>query len=191
MNKFLKILNLSILAGCLLVAPTFATNGWPTEDTQVEVFDTQISETQERVNVFDSTPQSNQTDTINSTEMSPTDGSINTQVDKQQNFNTTIKDVKEVDYTDTTDLLPDVSIDDAVEWGQRKSYEIIHLMQTFVQPICVIAFIISAFLFLFGTVANNNLASQGLMGLFCSAIVYALVMFAPVIVQTFTAWVAS
>jgi len=185
-----------------IIPLTLFADSWPDEGQDVEVnkespfdnssiFDSEsISEEDDYLTV-DETQTSNQED-VQEQIISPIDSEMQEITNKRAPiFDDSVREIGEIDYTDVSKLLPDVSIDDAVEWGQRKTYEIIQLMQTFVQPICIICFIISAFMFLFGTIASNNWAGRGLMGIFMSSIVYALVMFAPVIVQTFTAWVST
>lgn len=186
MKKLMKKGTILLFSLVMLLPITAQASAWPSEnETEVISSNPFSSEV-----VFDST--TSEQSSSSSQEYSVFD-SQNQTIEEQRVpiFDSSIRDIGEIDYTDTSDLLPDVSMDDAVEWAQRKSYEVIQLLQTFVQPICVIAFIICAFMLLFGTIAHNQLAGRGLMGLIISSVVYGLVMFAPVIVQTFTAWLSA
>ena len=51
-------------------------------------------------------------------------------------------------YSQYSDTLPDVSIDDLIDWSNKKGFEIIKFLQTFIQPFAIIMFMISEILML-------------------------------------------
>lgn len=89
------------------------------------------------------------------------------------------------------DGLPDASIDDINDWIDRKGFEIIGILQKFVQPFSVIVFIGCAILTLIGAFGNGRLVSAGLLGMVIALIMYAIVIFAPEIMDVFLNWVRS
>lgn len=94
-------------------------------------------------------------------------------------------------YTNNEDILPEVSIDDAIEWANKKGFEIIHFLQVLVQPFAIIIFIISALFTLVGSIGRGDLTGKGLWGMVISVIVYAIVLYAPVILKAFVSFIAS
>ena len=89
------------------------------------------------------------------------------------------------------DVMPNVTTDDLLQWATTKGNEIIYLLQVFCQPFAIIIFIIAAFLTLIGSIGKGDLVGKGIWGMVCSCLVYAGVLYAPVILQTFVGWVAS
>ena len=55
----------------------------------------------------------------------------------------------------------------------------------------IIIFIISALFTLVGTIGRGDLSGRGLWGMVISAIVYAIVLYAPVILQAFVSFMVS
>lgn len=94
-------------------------------------------------------------------------------------------------YAQYSDTLPDVSIDDLVEWSNRKGFEIIKFLQTFIQPFAIIIFMISAIMVLVGSIGNSQISGKGFMGLLMSVLVYAGVLYSPSILSTLVAWLGS
>ena len=89
-------------------------------------------------------------------------------------------------------ILPETgSMEDASAWGERKMYEIVELLQRWVQPFAIIIFIICSFLILFGAIGNGRLLGIGMTGIALTLLVYAGVLFAPEILNFFSSWVAS
>lgn len=87
--------------------------------------------------------------------------------------------------------LPEVSVDDAANWIERKGFEIIHLMQKFMQPFAIVIFIASAMMALVGVFGRGQTTSKGLIGMFLALIIYAVGLYAPEIVDIFLSWVRS
>lgn len=94
-------------------------------------------------------------------------------------------------YAQYSDTLPDVSIDDLVEWSNRKGFEIIKFLQTFIQPFAIIVFMISAIMVLVGSIGNSQISGKGFMGLLMSVLVYAGVLYSPSILSTLVSWLGS
>ncbi|WP_144537150.1 hypothetical protein [Bacillus thuringiensis] len=91
---------------------------------------------------------------------------------------------KKFDYSPDKEV-PSVSIDQANSWAERKGYDVVKFLQTFVQPLAVIAFIIFAFVALFGFIG------KGLLGMGVSVLVYTGVLFAPELLNFFSRWLSS
>ena len=89
------------------------------------------------------------------------------------------------------DVMPVVSTNDILKWATTKGNEIIYFLQIIVQPFTIIIFIVAAFMTLIGSIGRGDMVGKGVWGLICSVLVYAAVLYAPVILQTFVGWVAS
>ena len=94
-------------------------------------------------------------------------------------------------YAGYRDVIPMVETDDILQWILEKGYQIIHLLQVVVQPFSIIIFIVGAFLALIGSIGRGDLSGKGMWAMIISTIVYAVVLFAPVIMQTFVGWISS
>ena len=92
---------------------------------------------------------------------------------------------------DTEMLFPWLKRTIFLQWILEKGYQIIHLLQVVVQPFSIIIFIIGAFLALIGSIGRGDLSGKGMWAMIISTIVYAVVLFAPVIMQTFVGWISS
>lgn len=91
---------------------------------------------------------------------------------------------KKFDYAPDKEV-PSVSIDQASNWAERKGYDVVKFLQTFIQPLAVIAFII------FAIVALVGFVGKGLLGMGISVFVYTGVLFAPELLNFFSRWLAS
>lgn len=89
------------------------------------------------------------------------------------------------------DGLPKATTDDIVDWADRKGFEIVGLLQKIAQPFAIIVFIGSAFMSLFGILGNGHLVSKGVTGMIIAVIIYAVVLYAPEIMDIFLAWVKN
>ena len=87
--------------------------------------------------------------------------------------------------------LPKTSMDDILNWATTKGNEIIYVLQIFCQPFAIIIFIIAAFMTLIGCIGKSDMVGKGVWGMVLSVVVYAAVLYAPVILQSFVGWVAS
>lgn len=104
-----------------------------------------------------------------------------------------IENTSNIDRINTsyTDTIPDVTIDDWIIWGNRKGFEVVRFLQVVAQPIVIIVFIVSAFMVLFGSIGRGDLSGKGMWGMVVSAIVHALILYAPLLLQTFVGWVSA
>jgi hypothetical protein len=87
--------------------------------------------------------------------------------------------------------LPETSMDEILNWATTKGNEVIYLLQIFCQPFAIIIFIIAAFMTLIGCIGKSDMVGKGVWGMVLSVVVYAAVLYAPVILQAFVGWVAS
>ena len=145
----------------MMSATVFADDGWPTNDN----YDSSVQFTEDSVKDLDEIR-----------------GTIESMDRSTKSFST---------YTNNEDVLPDVTIDDAIEWANKKGFEIIHFLQVLVQPFAIIIFIISALFTLVGSIGRGDLSGKGLWGMVISVIVYAIVLYAPVILKAFVSFIAS
>jgi len=87
--------------------------------------------------------------------------------------------------------LPEVTIDDAVNWVERKGSEIVMFLQKFAQPFTIIMFIINAIFALVGILGNKRDFGKGLTGMFICLITYSVILYAPEIMDAWLNWVRS
>jgi lipopolysaccharide export LptBFGC system permease protein LptF len=87
--------------------------------------------------------------------------------------------------------VPKVTITQAEKWAERKGFEVVHLLQKVVQPFAIIIFILSAFMSMFGAFGNSQLVGRGMWGMAIAIIMYAIVLYAPEILDSAMAWLAS
>lgn len=85
--------------------------------------------------------------------------------------------------------IPSVSADQASAFFEKKGFDIVGVLQTIAQPFSVIVFIISALMALVGAFGNGNLVGKGLVGMMIACIMYAVVLYAPELLDFFLAWV--
>lgn len=114
---------------------------------------------------------------------------INTVSTNDQNTTTGTKPVNSTDLE--KNFMPSVSMDKAKNWANRKGTDVVGLLQTIVQPLAVIVFIISAFISMFGVFGHNGVVLQGIIGMAIAVIMYTGVLFAPEIIQFTSGWLAS
>lgn len=173
------------LASSMAIA--FATNenpvGWPSGDTNTvgvgsaPVDGSVISATDDKQDVI-------QYKTWGNTDISAT---INEETTADSEGDLLSKDI----YAKYSDTLPDVSIDDLIDWSNRKGFEIIKFLQTFIQPFAIIIFMIAAIMVLIGSIGNSQLATKGMMGLVMSVITYSCCIYAPSILSVLVAWLGA
>lgn len=87
------------------------------------------------------------------------------------------------------DELPQVSIDQANDWADRRGEDATTFLQIGGQWLAIIVFIISAIMTLFGAIAGR--ISKGLIGIFIAIIMYTGITFAPLLIDFFSQWLAS
>ena len=87
--------------------------------------------------------------------------------------------------------LPSVTVDDMNNWTERKGFEIIGVLQKFIQPFAIIIFIFSAIITLMGALGNAKQVSKGIVGMLISLVMYVVVLYSPEIMDFFLNWVRS
>lgn len=75
------------------------------------------------------------------------------------------------------------------DWILRKGNELIAIFQDIAFPFCVITFILATFITIFGLLTGN--AGQGLIGMSASAIGYAAILYAPMLVNVVVCFVSN
>jgi lipopolysaccharide export LptBFGC system permease protein LptF len=108
----------------------------------------------------------------------------------------TSKSASTADETDSSGIIIDgqvekVTIDQAEKWAERKGFEVVHLLQKVVQPFAIIIFILSAFMSLAGSFGNSQLVGRGIFGMFIAVIMYAVVLYAPEIMDSVLGWLTT
>ncbi|NLO34094.1 MAG: hypothetical protein GX117_12215 [Candidatus Hydrogenedentes bacterium] len=80
------------------------------------------------------------------------------------------------------------TVEDVENYIDDKSSEIIHLLQYVGQPVLIIAFILFAFLAVFGTMGNTSLVGRGVLGMLICGVCYCLILYAGDIVVFISSW---
>lgn len=83
------------------------------------------------------------------------------------------------------------TIDDVSGWVDKKGFEIVILLQRFIQPLSVITFIACSIMVLIGALGNGRMMSGGIWGMIMSMIMYAVVLYAADIMDLFLKWVKA
>lgn len=104
--------------------------------------------------------------------------------------NENLSDVEKI-YSNYSNISPVITLDQIIEWILKKGNETISILQLIAQPIAIIFFIISAAVCLFGTLTKGNLTGKGFMGMIFSGLLYAACLYAPVLVNSFTSFLAG
>ena len=86
--------------------------------------------------------------------------------------------------------LPTTNVSDAESKIEQKAWNIISLCQTIGKPICIIGFIISALIALFGALGRKG-AMPGLIGCLIAGVMYVAINYAPEIVSFIQTFVVS
>lgn len=76
-----------------------------------------------------------------------------------------------------------VTVDDAVNWIDRKGAEIIKACQQIAKPICMIMFIGSLAMAGFGIFGNSHLIGRGIFGCILIALIYGAITIAPFLLE--------
>lgn len=91
----------------------------------------------------------------------------------------------------STGGLPNVQIDQAKSWIERKGYQVVDVLQTFVQPFAIVVFIGCAMMSLLGAFGSSGLVVKGVIGMVIAVIMYAVVLAAPELLDFAIAWLHS
>ena len=86
---------------------------------------------------------------------------------------------------------PIITTDQIVDYILRKGNELISIFQTFAQPFCIIFFIFGCGCMLIGSITKSSLTSKGITGTLLSVIVYALILYSPILVNTLVSYLAT
>ena len=89
------------------------------------------------------------------------------------------------------DLTPDVNMTDAEDYIDEKGFELIGLFQKVAQIFVIISFIFCGFMALAGAFGNGQLVGKGLWGMALTAVIFAVITYAPELLDAFVAWTAS
>lgn len=101
--------------------------------------------------------------------------------------NTELKTVQDL----ASSQVETVTIGEAEKWAERKGFELVHFLQKVVQPFSIIMFILSAMISLFGSFGNSQLVGRGIWGMLIAVIMYAVVLYAPEIMDSVLGWLAT
>ena len=77
---------------------------------------------------------------------------------------------------------PVITTDQMVEWILRKGNELISILQVIAQPLCILVFIIGCAITLIGALKGSP--RSGLITMGASAVIYACILYAPVLVSS-------
>lgn len=87
--------------------------------------------------------------------------------------------------------IPSVSSDAIAAYGERKGGEVIGILQTWGQPILIVAFILGAIMTALGFFFKGATTRAGMAAMFFSALSYCVIMYAPEIMDAFLKWARS
>lgn len=87
--------------------------------------------------------------------------------------------------------LPNVQIEQAKDFAERKGFDIVNLLQVFGQPFAIILFIFGAFVAGIGALAKSSAMAKGFIVMGIAVLVYAAVLSAPELLDFGNAWLKS
>lgn len=87
--------------------------------------------------------------------------------------------------------VPNISVESAKDLIERKTYDVVEILQVFGKPFSAIMFIVCAFVTLFGTVTKSGSVGKGVLGMFIAGMVYTAVLYAPELVHFFSTWLTT
>lgn len=119
--------------------------------------------------------------TVDTSKVDPITGAIN-ETQTNTNTNTSIDDAVG---------LPPVTMDEMTDLVERKTYDVVNLLQVFVKPFAVICFIGCAIMTLIGSFGHGGYVGKGLLGMFIAGMIYTAVLYAPQLVQFFSTWLLN
>lgn len=102
-----------------------------------------------------------------------------------------VRAIQKLAYDQIYSQLPTVTSSDILNWATTKGNEVIYILQVIAQPFAIVIFIIAAFMTLIGCVGKSDMIGKGVLGMCLSLVVYAAILYAPVLLQAFSGWVAS
>lgn len=90
---------------------------------------------------------------------------------------TTNSEINKDDENKESNILPSVSVDNAISWVNRKGSQFVSIFQAIGSKLCIFGFIICAIIAIFGK------TSEGLFGMLISAFAFICILYAPQILQ--------
>ncbi|MEK3956042.1 hypothetical protein [Psychrobacillus sp. FSL K6-1464] len=87
--------------------------------------------------------------------------------------------------------VPNVQIEQAKDFVERRGFDVVGLMQTFGQPFAIILFIFGAFLTGAGAMGKSSGAAKGVIVMVIAILVYAAVLSGPELMDFGNAWLKS
>ena len=86
-------------------------------------------------------------------------------------------------------VTPTVTTTQMIDWGLKKSDELIAILQDLALPFCAVTFIIATFITLIGCLTGKT--GQGIIGMSASLLGYAAMLYAPMIVNVVVCFVSK
>ena len=86
---------------------------------------------------------------------------------------------------------PIITTDQIVDYGLRKGNELISILQTLAQPLCIIFFIIGCGCVLAGSITSTSVMLKGVMGMTTSSVIYAMILYSPLLVNTVVSYFSA
>jgi hypothetical protein len=206
LNKFSKIIAICLLAVLLLptVSVSASSLGWPVDvgatgtGEEVTGEDAPMDAVESTVDVLTGTEEQtgglgaidNSTSDLKDDAIFPEDeyGLAN-----KLTAGTTSDELSSAEkiYSNYKDVVPTVTTDQMVEWILKKGNEVISILQIFAQPFAIIIFIVSCAICLIGALTKGNMMGKGLIGMVAAAILYAAALYAPILVNSISSFLAS
>ena len=87
--------------------------------------------------------------------------------------------------------LPNVSFNEAKDLVERKTFDVVKLLQTFGKPFVLIVFLGCTCISLLGLLSKSGNLVKGLIGMFLSGVLYTAIIYAPEIVHFFSTWLST
>lgn len=84
--------------------------------------------------------------------------------------------------------VPDVSINQAQDFVERKGFDVVELFQIAAQPISIVMFIIGAIIAVVGAAGKTGAVMNGIIVMVIAVVVYAATMDAPALVDFGNKW---
>lgn len=80
------------------------------------------------------------------------------------------------------------SVEEASAYAEKKGFDIIVFLQKAAQPFLIVCFILCAIMTIVGWFGHGGMVSQGLFGMGICAVIFAIILSAPEIIDFFQNW---
>lgn len=87
--------------------------------------------------------------------------------------------------------VPNVQIEQAKTFVERKGFDVVELLQVFAQPFAIILFIFGAFVALMGAFGKSSSMMKGVLVMAIAVVIYAVTLSAPELIDFGNAWLKS